>query len=126
MSDKPDRVFLAKTCDSQGYWGKHKDGVHHAIAQCCDVGANRFGIFAVYEGPASMSCCPIRGDIQWDIDPANPDDKPTLDGIYTAGGVHLAENLAELARDVQLGRVEPEEYALSRDTVRNLKSHKPE
>jgi hypothetical protein len=126
MTQESNRVFLAKTCDPQGYWGKHKDGVHHAIAQCCDGGANRFGIFAVYEGPASIHCDSIHGNLVWDIDPANPDDKPTLEGIYTAGGIHLADSLAELAQDVQKGRVEPEEYALDRNTVRALQTHKPE
>jgi hypothetical protein len=123
MTSEKTRVYLAKTPSAFGYWGKHKDGVHHAIAQCCDSGASRFGIFVVYEGPESMTCCPVRGDLLWDIDPELPDDKPTLDGIYTAGGIHLADSLAGLAEDVRRGRIEPEEYALDRDTVRSLKAH---
>lgn len=124
MTTEKTRTYLARTPTAAGYWGKHPDGVHHAIAQCCDGGASRFGIFAVYEGPVSMSCCPVRGNLEWDIDPENPDDEPRLDGIYTAGGIHLAETLAELAEDIRRGRVEPEEYALDRETVRALKAHK--
>lgn len=117
-----ERYYLAKTPEPQGYWGKHKDGIHHAIAQCCDAGANRFGIFVVYCGDKSMSCEPIRGGLEWNADQP----EPILEGIYTAGGCYIGENLAELAESVRKGLTEPEEWALDRKVVEALKAHKPQ
>lgn len=125
MSVTKEEVYLARTADAAGYWGKSPDGPHHAIASCCDVGAGRFGVFAVYRGPVSMTCEPIHGALQWNTDPANPGAKATLEGIYTAGGVYLAESLAALAEAVRDGSTEPDEYALDRQTIRALKDHKP-
>jgi hypothetical protein len=117
-----DCAFLARTPDAYGYWGRHKDGVHHAIASCCDAGANRFGIFLVYRGGPSLSCDPIHGNLQW----TEGEPEPQLDGVYTAQGCWLGSTLAEVAKDVQTGGVELEEYALDRSTVQALKNHKPE
>lgn len=117
-----DRVYLARTNVHPGYWGKHKDGVHHAIAECCDAGASRFGTFSVWEGPASMRCDEINGGLVWD----RGDPEPTLEGVYTAQGCYLGANLAEVAKDVQRGMMEPEEFALDRETITALKNHKPE
>ncbi len=111
--------YLAKTPDTAGYWGRHKDGVHHAIATCCDSGANRFGIFVVYRGGPSLSCDPIHGGLQW----TKGEPEPELEGIFTAQGCHLGDTLLDVANDVRNGNIEPEEYALDRNTVNALKKH---
>lgn len=128
QTEQSERTFLAKTPSFPGYWGRHKDGPHHAIAECCSAGAHRFGIFVVYEGPASMDCDPMLGGLRWDIDPDKPEaeQEPKLDGIYTASGIHLGDSLAEVAEDVRKRRIEPDEYGLDRETVSALKAHKPE
>lgn len=121
-SEKAGRTWLAKTPQFAGYWGSHPDGAHHAIAQCCDAGANRFGLFVVYRGHESLQCNPINGGLSWEGDES---DQPELDGIYTASGCWLGENLDDLAERLRAGTFEPEEYALDRDTVAALKAHKP-
>lgn len=122
MNTTTDRVYLARTNTHPGYWGKHKDGVHHAIAECCDEGANRFGTFSVWEGPASLSCDPINGALTWDRD----DPEPKLEGVYTAQGCYLGESLEAVAKDVQSGSMELEEFGLDRETIKHFKNHKPE
>lgn len=122
QTEQSECAYLARTPTFPGYWGTSKDGPHHAIASCCDAGANRFGIFAVYRGGPSLTASEMDGSLEW----AKGEPEPVLEGIYTASGMCIGENLAELAEDVRRGRVEPDEYALDRDTVRNLKAHKPE
>jgi hypothetical protein len=122
MSDKKTNktFYLAHTPSYPGYWGKHADGIHHAIANACDEGADRFGIFSVWEGPESMGC-DFMGSVFWD----EGDPEPTQVGIYTAAGCYLGQTLSEVAKDVQSEMLIPDEFALSRDTVRALKTHKP-
>lgn len=115
-------AYLARTPTFPGYWGTSKDGPHHAIASCCEAGANRFGIFAVWRGGPSLTASEMDGSLQW----TRGEPEPVMEGIYTAQGCHLGESLAEVAEDVRRGYLEPEEYALDRDTVAALKAHKPE
>lgn len=112
--------YLAHTPTFPGYWGKHQDGAHHAIANACDEGANRFGLFIVYSGGESLSINAMGNGIEWDMD----EGEPKSEGVYTAAGSWLADSLAELADDLRRGVFEPEEHALDRETVRALKNHK--
>lgn len=114
-----DIMYLAHTPTMPGYWGRHADGIHHAIASACDAGADRSGIFIVYSGHESLTCGDFGG-VQWARDAA----KPTKEGVFTGAGHYLGESLESVARDVQQGLTEPDEFGLSRDTVRALKSHK--
>lgn len=122
QTEQSGRTFLATTPTFPGYWGRHEESPHHAIASCCEAGANRFGIFIVHQGHPTLRVNDF-GSLQWE---GEPEDKPTVEGVYTAAGSWLADSLAELAEDVRKGRIEPEEHALDRETVRALKAHKPD
>lgn len=117
MSD--DRVYLATTATFPGYWGKHADGHHHAIAECCSEGAARDGVFVVYlvHKEAYMdgfgNLCRPEGSAE-----------PELDGVYDAAGFTLGENLtdaADRARDDWWGT---DDTALGAKALKALKEHK--
>lgn len=113
------QTYLARSPDAMGYWGKHPDGPHHAIATCCEQGANRFGLFLVFRGPESMVCDGIHGGLQWE----GPADEPTLEGVYTASGAWVGDSLTEVAKDLQSGMFNPEEFGIDRKTVEALRYH---
>lgn len=123
QTNKSGRTFLATTPTFPGYWGRHEDSPHHAIASCCQEGASPGGIFIVHAGPASLRVDMMGTGMEWEGD---PDDKPTLEGVFTASGCWLGSSLAEVAEDVRKGNLIPDEHALNRETVRALKAHKPD
>lgn len=109
-------AYLAMTLYEYGYWGKHVDGVHHAIAECCDIGADRGGFFIVYIGPDEMSVNPFTGMIEFPYDT----EAPVMDGIYSASGYYLGKTMAGVIKDIKKGYLLPEDFGLHKHAVDNL------
>ena len=117
---KPAQLFLAATASFPGYWGSSKESPHHAIASACLEGANRGGVFVVYD---AYEGCRFDGfgGLTYLIDHG----EPKIDGIYDAAGNLLGETMEEAAKDAKAGYFQPEHNALDWENFRRLRDHKP-
>jgi hypothetical protein len=121
MSDKPAHIFIAKTASFPGYWGSSKEGTHHAIASCCDVGADRGSVFVVYDAYEGCRMSEMGGMVYLE-----EHGEPTIEGVYDAAGNYLGSDLCEASKDFSEGYKTIEDCALSAESIRSLKAHKPE
>lgn len=119
MTERPTQRFIAMEAKYPGSWGASPDGAHQAIAFACDAGADRLGVFLVYD--AYDGCYVIdMGGLVWLEDHG----EPKLDGIYDAAGSYLADTINELLEDIRKGYIEPEERAFHKDAIRHIKPTK--
>lgn len=125
VTEKPATRYIATSGTFPGYWGAHKDGPHHAIVECLAAGASRGGIFVVYE---AYEGCGIdgMGRTTYLVEHGDPFEKP--EGVYDATGAWLGDDLNAVAAEFQRGdwQWRAEETILSKETVKSLRSHKPE
>lgn len=119
MSEKPQTRYIAVEVKIPGCWGASPEGPHHAIAFACDEGADRCGLFRVYE---AYDGCYINemGGLTYLTDHG----EPKIDGYYDAAGSWLGDDLATLANEARKGSHQPEHTALDWSTYKKLREHK--
>lgn len=119
MADKPEVLYIAATASFPGYWGSHEDGPHHAIVECIEIGADRGGVFVIYEAYKGCSMNEMGG-----LTYLTEHGKPEVEGVYDATGQWLGENLMDVAERCQTQDWFPAEHPiLSKETIASLKRH---
>ena len=120
MSEKPKQMYLAKSVTFPGYWGMSADGTHHAIATCCDQGADRQGLFAVYDAYEGCSIGGMGG-----MTYLEEHGEPKIEGIYDAAGNRFGDDLLDAAETARDGwGFCPGESAVGKKQFDQLKAHK--
>lgn len=120
MSDKPQVRFIAVEVKTPGFWGASPEGPHHAIAFACDEGADRQGLFRVYEAYDGCYISEMTGGLVY----LTEHGEPKIEGYYDAAGTWLGDDLADLAKEARKGAYQPEHNALGWEAYLNLRDYK--